>query len=53
MLSPTKISYTVKNNGKPEQYGIKTLAPDGKSFTEIYWNPGKESEKTTLVYIKQ
>jgi len=52
-LSPTKISYTVKNNGKPDGYGIQTLSADGKSFTDVSWSPGKESEKSTGFYAKQ
>jgi hypothetical protein len=51
--SPTKYSYTVKANGKPVSYGIQTLAADGKSFTDVSWNPGKESEKSTAFYAKQ
>lgn len=51
--SPTQFSYTVKNNGKAENLGIQTLAADGKSFTDVSWSPGKESEKSTGVYVKQ
>jgi hypothetical protein len=40
-------------NGKPDTYGIETLAADGHSFTDVSWNPGKESEKQTAVYVKQ
>lgn len=51
--SPTKVTYTIKVDGKVEGQGIQTLAPDGHSFTDVSWNPGKESEKTTAVYVKQ
>jgi hypothetical protein len=51
--SGTQIRYTIKVNGKPDTYGIETLAADGRSFTDVSWNPGKESEKQTAVYIKQ
>jgi hypothetical protein len=51
--SPTKHSYIAKMNGKPVGYAVQTLAKDGTSFTEIDWSPGKESEKTTSVYVKQ
>jgi hypothetical protein len=51
--SPMKISYVLKINGKPQQYGVQTLAPDGKSFTDVSWNPGKEGEKSVALYVKQ
>jgi hypothetical protein len=51
--SPTKQSYTVKVKGKADSYGIQTLAADGKSFTDVSWNPGKEAEKATGVFVKQ
>lgn len=52
-VSPTKISYVVKGNGKPDSYGIQTLAADGKSFTDVSWSAGKPGEKATGVYVKQ
>jgi hypothetical protein len=51
--SPTKLSYVVKGNGKPDSYGIQTLAADGKSFTDVSWSAGKPDEKGTGVYVKQ
>jgi hypothetical protein len=53
LLSPRKVSYTVKMDGKPVSYGIQTLAADNKSFTDVSWSPGKESEKQTGIYVKQ
>jgi hypothetical protein len=53
MASPTKMSYINKVNGKATGYGIQTLAADGKSFTDVSWSPGKESEKSTAFYAKQ
>jgi hypothetical protein len=53
LVNPTKLTYVLKINGKPDSYGVQTLAPDGRSFTDTSWNPGKESEKTTAVYVKQ
>lgn len=52
-LSPTKISYVIKNNGKPDAYGIQSLDADGKSFTDVSWSPGKEGEKSTGFYARQ
>ena len=51
--SSTRHSYTVKVNGKPDSYGIQTLAADGKSFTDVSWSPGKLSEKSSAVFVKQ
>jgi hypothetical protein len=53
MLAPTKIRYVMKINGKTDNLGEETLAADGRSFTDLNWNPGKENEKTTAVYLKQ
>ncbi|HEV2228828.1 MAG TPA: hypothetical protein VGR86_07690 [Steroidobacteraceae bacterium] len=52
-LSPTKIRYTMKINGKSDNTGVQTIAPDGRSFTDTNWNADRESEKTTGVYVKQ
>jgi hypothetical protein len=52
-VAPTKLSYVVKGNGKPDSYGIQTLAADGKSFTDLSWSAGKPGEKATGVYVKQ
>jgi len=53
MLSPRKIRYVMKINGKTDNIGEQTLAADGRSFSDVNWNPGKENEKTTGVYLKQ
>jgi hypothetical protein len=52
-LDPNKISYQVKLAGKTQGIGIQTLAADGKSFTDVSWSPGKATEKSTAVFIKQ
>ena len=51
--SPRTLAYVYKLDGKVDSYNIDVLAADGKSFTSVSWNPGKESEKTTLVFVKQ
>jgi hypothetical protein len=53
LVSPTKVKYSIKLNGKPDSYGVQSIAPDGGSFTDTSWNAGRESEKTTAVYVKQ
>lgn len=52
-VNPTKVKYTIKINGKPDSYGVQAIAPDGRSFTDTNWNPGRENEKTAAVYVKQ
>jgi hypothetical protein len=52
-LTPTKMKYTIKIGGKPDMVGIQTIAADKTSFADVSWNPGRESEKTTAVYVKQ
>lgn len=51
--APTKLTYVIKYNGKPDQYGVQTLAADGRSYTDVSWTPGREHEKGTGVYVKQ
>ncbi len=53
ILSPTKISYTDKDGGKAVLMGTRTISPDGKTLTDESWSPGKESEKSTEVFIRQ
>jgi hypothetical protein len=52
-LSPTKIRYVMKIDGNVDNMGEQTLAADGRSFSDVNWNPGKENEKTTGVFVKQ
>ena len=53
MISPTKIAYTDKADGKPIKMGTRTISSNGKMLTDESWTPGKESEKSTDVYVKQ
>jgi hypothetical protein len=53
LVSPTKISYTGKDGGKPVAMGIRTISSDGKTLTDESWVPGKESDKNTEVFVKQ
>jgi hypothetical protein len=53
MLSPTQLKYVMKVDGKTDNIGEQTLAADGRSFSDVNWNPGKEDEKTTGIYVKQ
>lgn len=53
MVTSHELSYTIKLDGKPQAYGIQTLAADGKSFTDVSWSAGKATEKQTGFYAKQ
>ncbi len=48
-----KISYTVKHDGKPIGHGDITLAANSKVATDVSWNEGKQTEKTSAVFEKQ
>lgn len=52
-LAPTKVSYTVKIDGKVDSRGEQTMAADGRTYTDVNWSPGKENEKQTAVWVKQ
>ncbi|HEY5382143.1 MAG TPA: hypothetical protein VIJ65_07795 [Acidobacteriaceae bacterium] len=52
-VSPHRMDYTVALNGKAIGEGYQTLAADGKSFTDVSWTPGQQTEKTTGVFVKQ
>jgi hypothetical protein len=52
-LSSTHLDYIVWINGKKISAGYDELAASGKSYTNVDWLIGKESEKTTYVYLKQ
>ena len=53
VVTPTQLSYVIKVGGKPDSIGTQAIATDGRSFTDTSWNPGKESEKMIVVYMKQ
>lgn len=48
-----KVTFDVKANGKVINHSEQIMAPNGKTFTETSWTPGKENEKTTYVFNKQ
>jgi hypothetical protein len=48
-----RFAYVMKFKGKPDMYGVQTMAPDGKSYTDVSWTAGKPNEKETAVYVKQ
>ncbi len=50
--TPQKFTTTVKNHGKVLSLSEDNLSNDGKTITEYSWTPGKESEKTTAIYVR-
>jgi len=52
-VSATRLDFSVMLKGKLITKGYDELAADGKSYTEVSWLVGSESEKTTSVYDKQ
>ncbi len=52
-LNSHRILYTYKLNGTVESVEIQTLAGDGKTFTDVSWTPGKRSERSTALYVRQ
>ena len=50
---PNKVLGTVMLNGKVLGKQEMTLSPDGKTITDVHWQPGKETEKTMYIYEKQ
>jgi hypothetical protein len=48
-----KLDFSIKLKGKVLYQGTYTLSPDGKSFVESEWVPGKMAEKDRVVYEKQ
>jgi hypothetical protein len=52
-VTPTQIKYVLKVKGKEDSEGLSTLAPDGGSYTDVSWSPGKENEKQTSIFVRQ
>jgi hypothetical protein len=48
-----KLDFSIKLNGKVLFEGTDTLSPDGKSFVEAEWVPGRMAEKEIVVYEKR
>lgn len=52
-INPYRIIHTFKIKGRVETVGVRTLTHDGGSFEDVTWIPGKRSETSTGVYVKQ
>ena len=51
-VSATKLTYTIKGDGKTLAEGRVELSADGKTLTDTEWAPAKPKEKTIAVYMK-
>jgi hypothetical protein len=51
-VSADKWDYTFFIGDKVFAKGTLTVSPAGKMLTDVSWTPGKESEKSTGVYLK-
>lgn len=52
-ISPRELHETVRLNGKIVSQETDTLSPNGKTLTEVSWNPAQPNQKETEVYRKQ
>lgn len=52
-ISATRLDYSVWLHGKKVAEGHDELSANGKSYADVNWLVGKESEKTTYIYVKQ
>jgi hypothetical protein len=53
LVTPNKITFQIKLNGKVLYDGSYTLSADGKTLTEEEWVPGRMAEKESVVYDKK
>ena len=51
--SPLRIEFRARDNGHLVETAIETLAPDGNTFTDTFWEPGHEDEKRISIFIKK
>ncbi|MHB2007529.1 MAG: hypothetical protein ACYCOX_05720 [Acidobacteriaceae bacterium] len=53
MLTPRKLAYSVKVDGKPVQHGTDELSANGDTLTAVSWTVGKNSKKRIEVFHRQ
>lgn len=53
MLTPTKLRYEVRINGRLVQQGTDEISADGKTLTAVTEMVGKEAEKKIEVFHRQ
>jgi hypothetical protein len=53
VVGPRQLSFTMKTEGQVSQHGTVTISPDGKTLTELFWEPGQEARPSKAVYVKE
>ena len=53
ILTPRKLAYSVKVDGKLVQHGTDELSADGNTLTAVSWTVGKYSKRRTEVFHRQ
>lgn len=53
MLTPRKLAYSVKIDGKLVQHGTDEISADGNTLTAVSWTLGKNSKKRIEVFHRQ
>jgi hypothetical protein len=53
VVSPRQLSFTMKTEGKISQHGAVTVSPDGRTLTELFWEPGQEAHPSKGVYVRE
>ena len=51
--SAASYSWTLLKAGEARAQGLNTLAPDGRTFTEVSWPIGKRKQTITVTYERQ
>lgn len=53
VVSPRQLSFTMKTEGKISQHGAVAISPDGRTLTELFWEPGQEAHPSKGVYVRE
>ena len=53
VVGPRQLSFTMKTEGRVSQHGTVTISPDGKTLTELFWEPGQEAHPSRGVYVRE
>jgi hypothetical protein len=53
VASPRQLSFTMKTAGQVSQHGTVTISPDGRTLTELFWEPGQDDHPSKGVYVRE
>lgn len=53
VAGPRRLSFTMKTEGRVSQHGTVTISPDGKTLTELFWEPGQDAHPSKGVYVRE